>query len=95
MKLPDFKTEQWMNDYERQAVCNMTDTCAAPLSFPELMEFDHHHLLDSVTLNYGVIPGDERLRNEILKLYSSGTIDPSSFRSFRLAAGWLRSSECF
>ena len=88
MKLPDFKTEQWMNDYERQAVCNMTDTCAAPLSFPELMGFDHHHLLDSVTLDYGVIPGYERLRNEILKLYSSGTID-----QITLADGCLQANE--
>ncbi len=88
MKLPDFKTEQWMNRYERQAVCNMTDTCAAPLSFLKLKELDHHHLLDSITLDYGVIPGDERLRNEILKLYSSGTID-----QITLADGCLQANE--
>ena len=27
MRLPDFKVEQWMNDYENDAIYNMTDTC--------------------------------------------------------------------
>ena len=25
MRLPDFKVEQWMNDYENDAIYNMTD----------------------------------------------------------------------
>ena len=27
MKLPDFKVEQWMNDYENDAIYNITCIC--------------------------------------------------------------------
>ena len=32
MRLPDFKVEQWMNDYENDAIYNMTDTCVKSLT---------------------------------------------------------------
>lgn len=33
MRLPDFKVEQWMNDYENDAIYNMTDTCVKFLRY--------------------------------------------------------------
>ncbi len=73
MKLKDFKTEQWMNIYETKAVYNMTDTCVQPLSFSQLKEFDNQNQLDNIILDYGTITGDVGLKQEILKLYRSGT----------------------
>lgn len=75
MKLNDFLTEQWMNDYEGRAVYNMTDTCAQPLTMSELAAMDEDHLLDAMLLDYGTITGDERLKKEILRLYTAGTTD--------------------
>lgn len=37
MRLPDFKVEQWMNDYENDAIYNMTDTCVKSLTLQELL----------------------------------------------------------
>lgn len=55
MRLPDFKVEQWMNDYENDAIYNMTDTCVKALTLQEL-------------LDYGKITGDVELKKEILSL---------------------------
>lgn len=38
MRLPDFKVEQWMNDYENDAIYNMTDTCVKALTLQELLQ---------------------------------------------------------
>ncbi len=79
MKLPDFKTEQWMNVYEGKAVYNMTDTCVSPLTLKELIAMDHDHLMDDVVMDYGAITGDIRLKQEILKLYKTGSVDALTF----------------
>lgn len=88
MDLPDFKTEQWMNEHEGNALYNMTDTCVEPLTWKELLSMDSDHLLDQVTMDYGVITGDERLKQEILSLYSSGTI-----QNITMAQGCLQANE--
>jgi aspartate/methionine/tyrosine aminotransferase len=88
MKLPDFKTEQWMNVYEGMARLNMTDTCVEPLSFQELMRMDTDHLLDRVTMDYGEIPGDTELRKQILSLYQKGKIE-----NITMAQGCLQANE--
>lgn len=75
MKLPYFKTEQWMTDHEQRAVYNMTDTCVQPLTLGDLEKMDNTHLLSSLTLDYGTITGDIRLKQEILRLYTTGTED--------------------
>ena len=57
MRLPDFKVEQWMNDYENDAIYNMTDTCVKSLTLQELLDledFDFSNLI----LDYGQITGD-------------------------------------
>jgi hypothetical protein len=48
MRLPDFKVEQWMNDYENDAIYNMTDTCVKSLTLQELLDledFDFSNLI--------------------------------------------------
>lgn len=52
MRLPDFKVEQWMNDYENDAVYNLTDTCVKALTLQELLDLES---LDfkGLTLDYG------------------------------------------
>lgn len=87
MRLPDFKVEQWMNDYENDAIYNMTDTCVKALTLQELLdlkEFD----LSNLTLDYGQITGDVELKKEILSLYEHGTID-----NITTAQGCLQANE--
>ena len=87
MRLPDFKVEQWMNDYENDAIYNMPDTCVKALTLQELLDcedFDFNEL----TLDYGQITGDVELKKEILSLYEHGTID-----NITTAQGCLQANE--
>lgn len=87
MRLPDFKVEQWMNDYENDAIYNMTDTCVKFLTLQELLDledFDFSNLI----LDYGQITGDVELKKEILSLYEHGTID-----NITTAQGCLQANE--
>ena len=74
MRLPDFKVEQWMNDYENDAIYNMTDTCVKSLTLQELLDLEDFDFLNLI-LDYGQITGDIELKKEILSLYEHGTID--------------------
>ena len=73
MRLPEFKVEQWMTEYENDAIYNLTDTTVKALTYKELMELGT--IDDSMSLDYGAITGDVRLKEEILSLYTTGTID--------------------
>ena len=75
MKLPDFKVEQWMNEYEHEAVYNLTDTCVSPLTFTQLAAFDSAGSFMHVKLDYGIITGDTDLKEQILSMYQTGTED--------------------
>ncbi|MBQ9327410.1 MAG: aminotransferase class I/II-fold pyridoxal phosphate-dependent enzyme [Solobacterium sp.] len=88
MKLPKFEVEQWMTDYEHDAVYNLTDTCIPALTFEELCALDHDGDFRHVLLDYGTITGDLELKQEILKLYTSGTVD-----NITLSQGCLQGSE--
>lgn len=70
MRLPAFKVEQWMTDYEGQAIYNLTDTCVKALSFKEL-KFDQKELV----LDYGAITGDQKTKELILSMYQKGTVN--------------------
>ena len=87
MRLPDFKVEQWMNDYEYDAIYNLTDTCVKALTLQELLDLES---LDfkGLTLDYGQITGDIDLKKAILSLYKSGTID-----NVTTAQGCLQANE--
>ena len=73
MRLPDFKVEQWMNDYENDAIYNMTDTCVKALTLQELLDLEKFDL-SNLTLDYVQITGDVELNKEIFSLYEHGTI---------------------
>ena len=88
MKIADFKVEQWMNAYEGKAVFNMTDTCVSPFTLEQLTAMDTDALLSNVTLDYGTITGDVRMKKELLKMYTTGTID-----SITMAQGCLQANE--
>ena len=88
MKIADFKVEQWMNAYEGKAVFNMTDTCVSPFTYEQLTAMDTQHLLSAVKLDYGTITGDVRVKKEISKMYTTGTID-----QITLAQGCLQANE--
>ena len=75
MKLPKFEVEQWMTEHEHEAVCNLTDTCIPALTVPELLALDEAGAFQSVKLDYGAITGDQRVKEEILTLYSTGDTD--------------------
>ncbi|MDO4521241.1 MAG: aspartate aminotransferase, partial [Erysipelotrichaceae bacterium] len=62
MKLPDFKVEQWMNEYENEAVYNLTDTCVSPLTFQQLAAMDESGSFMNTRLDYGTITGDRELK---------------------------------
>lgn len=87
MRLLDFKVEQWMNDYEYDAIYNLTDTCVKALTLQELLDLES---LDfkGLTLDYGQITGDIDLKKAILSLYKSGTID-----NVTTAQGCLQANE--
>ena len=75
MKLAKFEVEQWMTNYENDAVWNLTDTCMPALTVRELLAMDETGCFQNVRLDYGAITGHEKLKEEILKLYASGTYD--------------------
>ena len=73
MMLPDFKVEQWMTDYENTAIYNLTDTCVKSLTFQELMNLGS--IDPNLKLDYGEITGAIELKEQILSLYTTGTVD--------------------
>lgn len=73
MNIKPFRTEQWMNDHERQAVYNLTDTCVENLSVNDLLTDDISWM--ELPLDYGYITGDPGLKKELLKLYAVGDVD--------------------
>ena len=88
MKLPKFRVEQWMTDYEGSAVYNLTDTCISPLMLEELLAMDKSHLFRNLKLDYGAITGDPLLKKELLTLYEKGTE-----ANITTAQGCLQASE--
>ena len=88
MKLPKFEVEQWMTDYENDAVFNLTDTCIPALTVNELLAMDEAGDFQNVRLDYGAITGDPQVKEEILKLYTSGDFD-----SITTSQGCLQGNE--
>lgn len=75
MRLPEFKAEQWMTKYEKNVTYNMTDTCVPSLNFKQLITLDSDQFLNDISLDYGTITGDTCFKQEILKMYKTGTVD--------------------
>lgn len=75
MKIDKFKVEKWFNEYEKDAVYDLADTCVESLSIDELLEITGENVQEifSRKLNYGAIHGSERLKNAICGLYKNQT----------------------
>lgn len=71
MKIDKFKVEKWFNEYEKDAVYDLADTCVESLSINELLELtsESYEEVFSRKLNYGDIHGSKRLKNAIAGMY--------------------------
>lgn len=71
MKIDKFKVEKWFNEYEKDAVYDLADTCVESLSVDELLELTGENVVEvfSRKLNYGAIHGSDRLKNAISAMY--------------------------
>lgn len=79
MKIKPFKVEQWMNEYEMDAVYNIAETCVDSISLNELLEMaglDRNTIFEEISgsrLTYGYITGNPRFKKAILGLYDGLT----------------------
>lgn len=76
MKIEKFKVEEWFNNYEKDAVYDLADTCVESLSINELLEIVgnkevHIDKIFNQKLNYGAIHGSDRLKCAICSMYSA------------------------
>lgn len=75
MKIKTFKVEQWMNDYEDDAIYNLGETCIDSMTLGELLELsgqDPEIYLASLKdkrMTYGHIYGSPKLLEGIASLY--------------------------
>ncbi|MDE6139197.1 MAG: aminotransferase class I/II-fold pyridoxal phosphate-dependent enzyme, partial [Candidatus Gastranaerophilales bacterium] len=80
MKIDKFKVEKWFNEYEKDAVYDLADTCVESLSVDELLAITgerekHINEIFSRKLNYGAIHGSERLKNAICTMYNNQSVE--------------------
>ena len=77
MKIKTFKVEQWMNDYENDAIYNLGETCIDSMTLGELIELSGQDpekylaALKDKRMTYGHIYGSPELLNGISSLYKS------------------------
>lgn len=79
MKIKAFGVEEWMNEYEKEAVYNLGETCVKSLTVKELLDFQGQgkkalEEIYEMQLTYGDIPGTDKLRGEVAALYETGDI---------------------
>jgi aspartate/methionine/tyrosine aminotransferase len=77
MRIPAFKVEEWMNEYEHEAVYNIAETCVDSLTVEELISLDGTNPVDffqevsKQKLTYGHIIGSPEFRQRIAGLYQT------------------------
>ena len=77
MKIKTFKVEQWMNDYENDAVYNLGETCIDSMTLGQLIELAGHKpeeylaALKDKRMTYGHIYGSPELLKGISSLYKN------------------------
>ncbi len=79
MKIKPFGVEEWMNEYENDAVYNLGETCVKSITVNELLNFQGRNEealkeLGEMQLTYGAIPGTDKLRGEVAGLYGTAKI---------------------
>lgn len=91
MKIKPFKVEEWMNEYEDDAVYNIAETCVDSISLDELLALtgiDRTSFLDELSakrLTYGAIQGAAPFKEGICQRYK--TVKPENVISTHGAAG--------
>ena len=91
MKIKTFKVEEWMNEYEDDAVYNIAETCVDSISLDELLALtgiDRNAFLDDLAsqrLTYGAIQGAAPFKAGICGRYRN--IQPENVLSTHGAAG--------
>ena len=89
MKLSKFDTEIWMTDHEGDCLYNLADTCVKPMTIKDLEELIHQDLSEDIRqilFDYGPITGSDALKDEILKMYETGTRDNITITNGAVAA---------
>lgn len=77
MKIKTFKVEQWMNDYEDDAIYNLGETCIDSMTLGELIKISGKNPdeyltgLKDIRLTYGHIEGSPELLKGIVSLYKN------------------------
>lgn len=91
MKIKSFKVEQWMNEYEDDAVYNIGETCAHSITLNELLELsgeDPDQFMKGILdkrLTYGHITGAPEFKEGICRLYEN--MKPENILTTHGAAG--------
>lgn len=91
MKIKPFAIEEWMNEYEEEAVYNLAETCVDSLSIEELVTIggdDYNEFFRSIAdkkLTYGHIMGSPKFKKNVAKMYK--TMTPDNILSMNGAIG--------
>ncbi len=75
MKIEPFGVEQWMNAWETRCALNLAETCVESLTVEKLLRIAGRTQampsdLAAMKLTYGAIPGSERLRAAVARLFA-------------------------
>ena len=91
MKIKPFAIEEWMNEYEHDAVYNLAETCVDSLSIEELVTIaggDYETFFRNIAnekLTYGYITGSPEFKQNVANLYK--TMKPENVLSMNGAIG--------
>lgn len=91
MKIKNFKIEEWMNEYEDDAVYNLAETCVDSMTLRELAELggetyeSFFNNLSDRKLTYGHIEGSPEFRKTVAGMYK--TMKPENIIAMNGAIG--------
>lgn len=91
MKIKPFAIEEWMNEYENDAVYNLAETCVDSLSIEELVTIggqDYDAFFRTIAdkkMTYGHITGSPKFKKNVAKLYEK--MEPENILSMNGAIG--------
>lgn len=77
MKIRPFKVEQWMNEFENDAIYNIAETCVHSITINELLEIsgenpeEYWKKISDIRLTYGHIEGSPEFKKGVCKLYKN------------------------
>lgn len=95
MRIPAFAVEEWMNEYEHEAIYNIAETCVDSLTVEELIAIDGTNPADFFAdvakqkLTYGHIIGSLEFRERVAGLYTSVNADQVLMMNGAIGANFL------